>query len=62
MLDFGIRAGIFFDMEALRKRTRQTAWQEWKHDHWLAQAAFGLCLLALAGWLVVLYHGYANDF
>lgn len=48
MLDFGIRAGIFFDMEALRERTRHTAWQEWKQDHWLAQAAFGLCLLALA--------------
>jgi hypothetical protein len=62
VLDFDRREGIFLDMETLRKRTSRTAWQDWKQDHWLAQAAFGLCLLALAVWLVVLYQGYQIAF
>jgi uncharacterized membrane protein YhdT len=45
-------------METLHERTRRTGWQDRKQDHWLAQVAFGLCLLALAVWLVVLYRGY----
>jgi hypothetical protein len=46
----------------LGKRTRPTAWHDRKHDHWLAQAAFGLCLGAFVGWLVLLYRGYSVDF
>jgi len=49
---------IFFDMATLRKRRRRTAWHDLKQDHWLAQAALGLCLVALAFWLVVLHRGY----
>jgi hypothetical protein len=62
VLDFDCREGIFLDMETLRKRTSRTAWQDWKQDHWLAQAAFGLCLVALAVSLVVLYEGYPIAF
>jgi hypothetical protein len=57
-----LKAYLFLDMETLRKRTSPSAWQDWKRDHWLAQAAFGLCLVALAGWLVMLYRGYSVDF
>ena len=49
---------IFFGMVELRKRARRMARQDWKQDHWLLQVAFGLCLVALAIWLVVLYRGY----
>jgi uncharacterized membrane protein YesL len=45
-------------MMTLRKPARRTAWQEWKKDHWLARAAFGLFLVTLAVWLVVLHLGY----
>ena len=49
---------IFFVMVALPERTRRMAWQDRKKDHWLLQVAFGLCLVALAIWLVALYRGY----
>jgi len=49
-------------MEMLRKRTRTIAWHDRGHDQWLAQAAFGLCLGALVGWLVLLSRGYSVDF
>jgi hypothetical protein len=58
----GLERVCFLDMEKLHKRTHPTAWQDWKHDHWLAHAAFGLCLVALVAWLVILYRGYAVDF
>ena len=45
------------DMVTLHKPTRRAAWQD--QDHWLARAAFGVCLVALAVWLLVLYLGYA---
>ena len=50
--------GILSGMVALRKRTRRMARQDFKQDRWLLQVAFGLCLVALAIWLVVLYGGY----
>jgi len=30
---------IFLDMVALRERSRRTAWQNWKHDYWLAECS-----------------------
>jgi hypothetical protein len=50
--------GILSGMVALRKRTRRIPGRDFKQDHWLLQVAFGLCLVALAIWLVVLYGGY----
>jgi hypothetical protein len=37
LLDSASYKHIFLDMVALRERSRRTAWQDWKHDHWLAQ-------------------------
>jgi succinate dehydrogenase hydrophobic anchor subunit len=44
-------------MMLLRERSRRSAWDDWKKDNWLAQAAFGLFLALLAVWLIVLYRG-----
>jgi hypothetical protein len=57
-LDLISYKGILSGMVALLKRTRQMARQDFKQDHWLLRVAFGLCLVALAIWLVVLYGGY----
>ena len=44
-------------MVMLRKRPQRSVWQDWRNDHRLWQAAFGLFLTALAVWLVALYRG-----
>jgi hypothetical protein len=51
-LDLISYKGILSGMVALRKRTRRMARQDFKQDHWLLHVAFGLCLVALAIWLV----------
>jgi len=48
---------IFANMVLLRKRSRGSAWEDWKKDPWPARAAFGLFLAALAAWLAVLHRG-----
>jgi hypothetical protein len=57
LLDSASYKRIFHDMVAMHERSRRTAWQDWKQDHWLAQAAFSLFLAVLAVWLVILYRG-----
>lgn len=57
-LDLITYKGILSGMVALRKRTRRMARQDFKQDHWLLQVGFGLCLVALTIWLVVLYGDY----
>lgn len=49
---------ILSGMVALRERTGGVARLDRKKDHWLLQAVFGLCLVALVIWLVALYRGY----
>jgi hypothetical protein len=58
MLDLISYKRIFSGMVALRERTRRMSRLDRKKDHWLLQVAFGLCLVALAIWLVALYRGY----
>ena len=48
----------FVQAYLLRMRTRRATRRIGNQDHWLLCVAFGLCLVALAIWLVVLYRGY----
>jgi hypothetical protein len=57
-LDLFSHKGILSGLVALHKRTCRMARQDFKQEHWLLQIGFGLCLVALAIWLVVLYGGY----